>query len=180
MPARHRTESPMSSSPRACRSFSGAAFLTRSCSTWPSAESSGQEPVLERQVRRMLADERSRALVDNFAEQWLYLRNLGAVTPDPKLFPDFDDNLREAFRRETRLFFESVKNEDRSVLDLLERELHVRQRAARAALRYSQCLRHAVPPGVAACRQPQGRASWSGQHSDGDLLRQPNLARSAR
>jgi len=70
-------------------------------------------------VRRMLADERSKALVDNFAEQWLYLRNLAAVTPDPRLFPDFDDNLRQAFRRETWLFFESVKNEDRSLLDLL-------------------------------------------------------------
>jgi Protein of unknown function (DUF1592)/Protein of unknown function (DUF1588)/Protein of unknown function (DUF1585)/Protein of unknown function (DUF1595)/Protein of unknown function (DUF1587)/Planctomycete cytochrome C len=75
--------------------------------------------VLERQVRRMLADKRSAALVDNFAEQWLYLRNLNASAPDPTLFPDFDDNLRQAFRRETRLFFESIKSEDRSVLDLL-------------------------------------------------------------
>ena len=75
--------------------------------------------VFEEQVRRMLADERSKALVDNFGEQWLYLRNLAAVTPDPKLFPDFDDNLRQAFHRETWLFFESIKNEDRSVLDLL-------------------------------------------------------------
>ena len=75
--------------------------------------------VLEQQVRRMLADTRSDALVDNFAEQWLYLRNLAAVTPDPRLFPDFDDNLRQAFRRETSLFFESIKNDDRSVLDLL-------------------------------------------------------------
>jgi Protein of unknown function (DUF1588)/Protein of unknown function (DUF1585)/Protein of unknown function (DUF1592) len=57
--------------------------------------------------------------VENFAEQWLYLRNLAAVAPDPKLFPDFDDNLRQAFRRETFLFFESIKNEDRSALDLL-------------------------------------------------------------
>ncbi len=76
--------------------------------------------MLERQVRRMLADKRSSALVDNFAEQWLYLRNLGAVAPDPKQFPDFDDNLRRAFRRETTLFFESIKTEDRSVLDLLD------------------------------------------------------------
>ena len=75
--------------------------------------------MLEQQVRRMLADKRSAALVDNFAEQWLYLRNLAAVTPDPRLFPDFDDNLRQAFRRETSLFFESIKNDDRSVLDLL-------------------------------------------------------------
>jgi hypothetical protein len=75
--------------------------------------------VLEQQVRRMLADSRSRVLVSNFAEQWLYLRNLASSTPDMRLFPDFDDNLRQAFRRETELFFESILREDRSVLDLL-------------------------------------------------------------
>ena len=80
-----------------------------------------KEPaVLEAQVRRMLADPRSETLVSSFAEQWLYLRNLTAFTPDPRLFPDFDDNLREAFRRETALLFESIKNEDRSLLDLLQ------------------------------------------------------------
>jgi hypothetical protein len=76
--------------------------------------------VLERQVRRMLADERSQSLVDNFAGQWLYLRNLEAVIPDMRLFPDFDDNLRQAFRQETELFFESIIREDRSVLDLIK------------------------------------------------------------
>ncbi|HKB11046.1 MAG TPA: DUF1592 domain-containing protein [Vicinamibacterales bacterium] len=75
--------------------------------------------VLERQVKRMLADGRSRALVTNFAEQWLHLRNLDAITPDMRLFPDFDDNLRQAFREETELFFESILREDRSALDLL-------------------------------------------------------------
>jgi Protein of unknown function (DUF1592)/Protein of unknown function (DUF1588)/Protein of unknown function (DUF1585)/Protein of unknown function (DUF1587)/Protein of unknown function (DUF1595)/Planctomycete cytochrome C len=75
--------------------------------------------VLERQVRRMLADDRSRALVTNFAAQWLHLRNLDSITPDMRLFPDFDDNLRQAFRRETELFVESVLREDRSALDLL-------------------------------------------------------------
>jgi hypothetical protein len=75
--------------------------------------------VLEAQVRRMLADSRSRALVTNFASQWLHLRNLDSITPDMRLFPDFDDNLRQAFREETELFFESVLREDRSVLDLL-------------------------------------------------------------
>jgi hypothetical protein len=75
--------------------------------------------VLEKQVRRMLADSRSRALVTNFAEQWLHLRSLAATTPDMRLFPDFDDNLRQAFREETDLFFESILREDRSVLDLL-------------------------------------------------------------
>ncbi len=75
--------------------------------------------VLEQQVRRMLADRRAEALVNNFAAQWLYLRNLDSAQPDNRLFPDFDDNLRQAFRRETELLFESVMREDRSVLDLL-------------------------------------------------------------
>jgi hypothetical protein len=75
--------------------------------------------VLERQVTRMLADPRSRSLVTNFASQWLHLRNLDATTPDMRLFPDFDENLRRAFRRETELFVESVLHEDRSALDLL-------------------------------------------------------------
>jgi Protein of unknown function (DUF1592)/Protein of unknown function (DUF1588)/Protein of unknown function (DUF1585)/Protein of unknown function (DUF1587)/Protein of unknown function (DUF1595)/Planctomycete cytochrome C len=75
--------------------------------------------VLEREVRRMLADARSRALVTNFASQWLHLRNLDGTTPDMRLFPDFDDNLRQAFRTETELFFESILREDRSVLDLV-------------------------------------------------------------
>ncbi|MBI1895557.1 MAG: DUF1592 domain-containing protein, partial [Acidobacteria bacterium] len=75
--------------------------------------------VLEEQARRMLADPRSRALTTNFAEQWLHLRNLAASTPDMRLFPDFDDNLRRAFRQETDLFFESILREDRNVLDLL-------------------------------------------------------------
>jgi hypothetical protein len=75
--------------------------------------------VLEREVRRMLADSRSQALVTNFASQWLHLRNLDAITPDMRLFPDFDDNLRQAFRQETERFFDSVLREDRSALDLL-------------------------------------------------------------
>ena len=74
---------------------------------------------LERQVRRMLADPRSRALVSNFAGQWLYVRNLKATNPDRMEFADFDDNLRLAFQRETEMFFESVMREDRNVLDLM-------------------------------------------------------------
>ena len=74
---------------------------------------------LEKQVRRMLADPRAEALVNNFAAQWLYLRNLDSVKPDNRLFPDFDDNLRQAFRRETEMLFENVMKQDRSVLDLL-------------------------------------------------------------
>ena len=91
-----------------------------------------QPAVLERQVRRMLADSRSQALVSNFASQWLHLRNLDVITPDMRLFPDFDDNLRQAFRRETELFFESILREDRSVLDLLRaRYTFVNERLAK-------------------------------------------------
>jgi mono/diheme cytochrome c family protein len=75
--------------------------------------------VLERQVRRMLADPRSEALVTNVAGQWLNLRSLQSQAPVPLTYPDFDDNLRQAFRRETELFFGSIVREDRSVLDLL-------------------------------------------------------------
>src|SRR5205823_1461851 len=75
--------------------------------------------VLDRQVRRMLTDPRSRSLVSNFASQWLHLRNLDSITPDMRLFPDFDDNLRQAFRQETELFVDSIVREDRSALDLL-------------------------------------------------------------
>lgn len=74
---------------------------------------------IEKQVRRMLADPRALVLATNFAEQWLYLRNLNSMTPDMRLYPDFDDNLRQSFRQETELFFESIMREDRSVLDLL-------------------------------------------------------------
>jgi mono/diheme cytochrome c family protein len=75
--------------------------------------------VLERQVRRMLADPRARTLVTSFVGQWLYLRNVHAVLPDPSAFPDFDENLRAALAKETELFVESMLREDRSLLDLL-------------------------------------------------------------
>lgn len=75
--------------------------------------------VLEQQVRRMLSDSRSKSLVANFAGQWLYLRNVAKTSPDPRLFPEFDDNLRQAFRRETEMLFESALREDRPVVELL-------------------------------------------------------------
>jgi cytochrome c5 len=75
--------------------------------------------VLDRQVRRMLADPRSYNLASNFAGQWLRVRNLTSVDPNVRLYPDFDDNLRQAFRLETELFVDSILREDRSVLDLL-------------------------------------------------------------
>ena len=75
--------------------------------------------ILEQQVMRMLADPRATALVQNFAGQWLYLRNLRGAVPDPLVFPEFDENLREAFAKETEMFVESLLREDTSVLDLL-------------------------------------------------------------
>jgi mono/diheme cytochrome c family protein len=77
------------------------------------------EGVLEQQVRRMLADPRARALVENFAGQWLHLRNVQSIVPNSEEFPDFDDNLRQALRRETELFFEDIVRRDRNVVELL-------------------------------------------------------------
>ena len=76
--------------------------------------------VLDQQVRRMLADPRSEALVSNFAGQWLHIRNVSGFRPSPELLFHFDDNLRQAFERETELFFDSIIRENRSVLDLLD------------------------------------------------------------
>ena len=76
--------------------------------------------VLEQQVRRMLREPRSKALGRNFAGQWLYLRNVSAISPDPTEFPEFDENLREAMRTETELFFESLLSEDRPLMELLD------------------------------------------------------------
>jgi mono/diheme cytochrome c family protein len=91
-----------------------------------------QPAVLERQVRRMLADPRAEALVSNFAGQWLQLRNVRSVQPNSDEFPDFDDNLRQAFRKETELLFTSILREDRSVLDLLRADYtFVNERLAR-------------------------------------------------
>jgi mono/diheme cytochrome c family protein len=91
-----------------------------------------QPAVLEQQVRRMLADPRSKTLIDNFAEQWLHLRNLKNSNPDLGAFPDFDDNLRQAMKQETELFFDSIMREDRSVMDLLNADYtFVNERLAR-------------------------------------------------
>jgi hypothetical protein len=87
---------------------------------------------LERQVTRMLADPKARALTDNFASQWLLLRNLRGHVPTPGDFPNFDNELRQAFRRETELFFGSIVKENRSVLDLINADFtFVNDRLAR-------------------------------------------------
>jgi len=80
-----------------------------------------REPgVLDQQVKRMLADPRSVSLVNNFATQWFYLRNLDITYPDGIYYPDWDDELRQSFRRELELFFDSIIREDRSIVDLLD------------------------------------------------------------
>ena len=90
------------------------------------------QAVLEQQVRRMLADERSSALVTSFAGQWLHLRRMDSVTPDVNAFPTFDENLREAFVRETELFLGSQLKKDQSVIDLLTADYtFVNERLAR-------------------------------------------------
>ena len=127
----------------------------------------------------MVADPRSEALVANFAGQWLHLRNLRGIVPNSDLFPDFDDNLRQAFRRETELFFGSVLRDNRSVLDLLTGDYtFVNERLAR----------HYNIPGVfgshfrqrAADRRRPPRAAGQGRGADGHVPRQHHVAGAAR
>ena len=80
----------------------------------------GKPDMLATQVRRMMADPRSKQLVQNFAGQWLYLRNIARIEPDPAVFPAFDENLRQAMAKETELLVESTFREDRNVADLLD------------------------------------------------------------
>jgi hypothetical protein len=87
---------------------------------------------LQQQVKRMLGDPRSSQMVINFAGQWLYLRNMERVLPDPLAFPSFDDNLREALQKETELVIETMLREDRSVVELLDSDFtFVNERLAR-------------------------------------------------
>lgn len=92
-----------------------------------------REPgVLEAQVARMMADPRAEAFIENFVGQWLYLRNLDAIYPDPAAFPEFDENLRAAFQRETELFIEDQIRSDSSLLELLSADYtFVNERLAR-------------------------------------------------
>ncbi|MEO8100224.1 MAG: DUF1592 domain-containing protein [Acidobacteriota bacterium] len=88
--------------------------------------------VLEQQVRRMLADSKADALVENFASQWLFLRNMKNTFPDPQEFPNFDDNLRQDLRKETQMFVGSIFREDHNILDLLNADYtFVNERVAR-------------------------------------------------
>jgi len=129
-----------------------------------SAGKLSEPAVLERQVRRMLADARSRTLVTNFAAQWLHLRNLASITPDMRLFPDFDDNLRQALRQETELFVDSILREDRSALDLL---------SANYTFLNERLARHYGIPHVYGSRFR--RVTLDGDSRRGGLLRQASI-----
>ena len=132
--------------------------------------------VLEAQVRRMLADPKADALVENFAGQWLQIRNLQNIAPNTDEFPDFDNDLRDAFRRETELFFRSVVREDRNVLDLMTADYtFVNERLAK---HYGTAwrVRQPVPPRDAR-RRGAARAARQGQHPAGDVARRPHRRR---
>ncbi len=128
----------------------------------------------------MLASPKADALVTNFAGQWLYLRNLAATSPDARTFPDFDDNLRQAFRRETELFVESIVKEDRSALDLLRANYtFVNERLAK----------HYGIPNVYGSRfrrvsldedSPRGGILGHGSVLTVTLVRQPDIASASR
>ena len=122
---------------------------------------------------------RRSALVDNFAGQWLQLRNVRSVQPNSDEFPDFDDNLRQAFQRETELFFESIMREDRNVLDLLRADYtFVNERLARhygIPNVYGSHFRR-----VAVTDEAPRRAARAGQHSGGHVARRADVAGRAR
>ena len=135
--------------------------------------------VLERQVRRMLADPRSQALVENFAGQWLFLRNLRSVAPDTTRFPEFDDNLRQgAAAGDGAALRDPAPGGPQRPRPAAGR-LHLRQRAAGPALRHPQRLREPLPPRPAR-RRPAAGAAGAREHPDGDLLPAPHLPGAAR
>ena len=136
--------------------------------------------MLERQTLRMLADPRSRSLVTNFAGQWLHLRNLDSITPDLRLFPDFDDNLRQAFRQETELAVRGRAAQRSQRARPAEVGPHVPERAPGQALRYPARLWQPFPPRRARRRQHAGRLAPPGERPDRDLLRDPHIARDPR
>ena len=136
--------------------------------------------ILEQQVRRMLADARATALVDDFAAQWLHFRKVVDVLGDPLIFPNYDDNLIEAFRRETELFIASTLREDRSVLDLLRADYtFVNERLARhygipgvygSRFRASHRPEHTATRRIARARRVVGAV----------IVPEPDVARSTR
>ena len=133
-----------------------------------------QPPVLERQVRRMLADPRSRALVTNFAGQWLWVRNIRLHQPDPSVFPEFDENLRQALEREIQLFLDSQIRDDRGIPELLTADYtFVNERLARhygIPNVYGNHFRRITRDGRRA-----ERAVGQGRAPDGDVVPQSHV-----
>jgi len=120
--------------------------------------------VLTEQVNRMLRDARSDSLVTNFASQWLYLRNLASLSPDLRLYPDFDDNLRIAMRQETEALLREVIQKDKSVLHWIRNDhTYVNERLA---------LHYGIPGILGSTMQ---RIEKSGSHQRGGLLRHASI-----
>jgi hypothetical protein len=129
--------------------------------------------MLERQVRRMLRHPKAVALADNFAGQWLNLRALDVTTPLPLIYPDFDDPLRQAMRREVELLFDTIVREDRSVVDLLNADYtFVNERLAKhyglKNITGSQFRRVPLPPGMEARRGLLGKGAFLATSSKPD------------
>ena len=138
------------------------------------------EKTLNDEVIRMLADPKADALVSNFADQWLQLRNLESITPDLRRFPDFDDNLRQAFRGETQNLFREMVREDKSVLSLLQSD-HTWLNE-RLAIHYGvKGIRgdHFRKVNLDA-NSVRGGILRHGKHHDGDVLRDANVSHHSR
>ena len=145
-PRTRRTASATSSWRRGCRSSCGAAFRTTSCSTSRRAASCTSRRCSSGRCAGCWPTRARRRWSTNFAAQWLHLRNLDSITPDLRLFPDFDDNLRQAFRQETELLLRERPARGPQRARSAERRLHVPQRAAGEALRHPARLRQPLPP----------------------------------
>ena len=130
---------------------------------------------VQAQVRRMLADPKAEALTANFAGQWLHLRNLTSIKPDPEKYPEFDSDVRAAMQREAELFFESVIKDNRSVLDFIDARYTFRQRASGQVLRPEGCQRRRVPPRGVGRWTARGRADH-GRDAGGDVLSYAHFA----
>jgi len=125
----------------------------------------GNPKVLEQQVKRMLADPKSEALISNFGQQFFYLRNLPATSPDGVYYPNWDNELRQGYRREVELFFNSIIREDRNVLDLLTADYtFVNERLARQYgipnVYGSQFRRVTLPPQLDSRRGLLGKGAF--------------------
>ena len=135
--------------------------------------------VLEKQVRRMLADPRGEAMATRFAAQWLRLQDVEKIHPDALLFPSFDNELAESYKRETELLFDSIVREDRNVLDLLTADYTFINERIAQALRNPEHHRRRVPPRAARRREP-ARHARPRQHPDADVGRRSHVAGAAR